>query len=417
MGIKEIYKIFLEGSGICIDTRNIKENCLFFALKGPNFDANKFTAQAIEKGAVLAVIDNKEYFIKGKTYLVDDVLEFLQKFAQYHRKQLTTKVISITGSNGKTTTKELTHAVLSKKYKTTATKGNYNNHIGVPLTLLEVDNSAELSIVELGANHQGEIAELCKIAMPDFGYITNYGKAHLEGFGGVEGVIKGKSELYKYLLSTNAKAFINADDSIQVEKSKNIDSIALVNDVFIDVADPFLRINYKGNIIQTSLVGDYNLNNIRFAISVGEYFGVPIKDIKDAIESYQPDNNRSEQKQINGNTYIMDAYNANPSSMFAAIENFAKLDADLKVVILGDMFELGEYSFDEHKKIVEKTLECEFDKSIFIGAEFYKHRNNSGDFYLSSEDLNREEVFSKLKNAQILIKGSRGMALEKLVME
>jgi len=295
-----LYQHFLACNSVCTDTRKISENCIFFALKGDNFDANTFTNEALEKGAKYVVIDNPNYQIEGKTLLVEDTLVALQKLANHHRKELNTKIIALTGSNGKTTTKELIHTVLSKKYKTIATIGNLNNHIGVPLTLLRLTKETEIGIIEMGANHQKEIELLCEIAEPDFGYITNFGKAHLEGFGGVEGVIKGKSEMYTFLRNNNKLIFVNLDDAIQEEKTKQLNRYTFSKEKEANIkidsieANPMVKISFENTTIQSHLIGLYNANNINAAIAIGKYFEVPNNQIKEAIENYIPENNRSQ---------------------------------------------------------------------------------------------------------------------------
>ena len=360
MNIEALHQIFLNCKSFTTDTRKIGNTSLFFALKGDRFDANTFAREALDKGASYVVIDDKDYFIDERTILVNDTLETLQKLAKFHRTYLNLPIIALTGSNGKTTTKELIHAVLSEKFNVKATVGNLNNHIGVPLTLLSFDSSTEIGIVEMGANHQKEIELLCEIAQPDFGYITNFGKAHLEGFGGFQGVIKGKSEMYHFLRTAHKKAFVNLDDAIQVEKSESITKFSFSTkeknaDVFIidSKANPFVSVEYKNQIIQSQLVGIYNANNINAAITIGNYFKVEDELIKKAIENYNPTNNRSQLSKKDSNQLIMDAYNANPSSMKVALENFIQLPEPNKIAFLGDMFELGDESFDEHKKLVD----------------------------------------------------------------
>ncbi|MBA4154091.1 UDP-N-acetylmuramoyl-tripeptide--D-alanyl-D-alanine ligase [Flavobacterium sp.] len=422
MDISKIHSCFLLCSSVSIDTRKINTNSFFVALKGTNFDANTFAKQALENGAAYVVIDNGDYYIDERTILVEDSLNCLQELAKYHRNYLKTPIIALTGSNGKTTTKELFQAVLSQKYTTKATVGNLNNHIGVPLTLLSFTKETEIGIVEMGANHQQEIAFLCDLAKPDFGYITNFGKAHLEGFGGVEGVIKGKSEMYDFLQKFNKKAFVNFDDAIQFEKTTSIDRIvfSLVNheaDVFIEKveANPFVKIVYDGIDIQSNLIGLYNATNIIAAITVGKYFEVALNDIERGIESYMPENNRSQIIFKNGNEIILDAYNANPSSMDVALDNFIQLKKANKVIIIGDMFELGDESKKEHQTIVNKLISQVDFTCFLIGKEFYnsKIENKYLSFFLSFEDFSIFLKENKFENDFILIKGSRGMALER----
>ncbi|MEC4004589.1 UDP-N-acetylmuramoyl-tripeptide--D-alanyl-D-alanine ligase [Flavobacterium sp. SUN052] len=423
MTIPEIHNLFLQSNGVVIDTRKIISNSIFIALKGENFDANAFAQEALQKEASYVIIDNKNYYINDKTILVEDSLITLQELAKYHRKYLKNIiVIGLTGSNGKTTTKELIQVVLSKKYNTKATIGNLNNHIGVPLTLLSFTTETEFGIVEMGANHQKEIEFLCEIAQPDYGYITNFGKAHLEGFGGVEGVIKGKSEMYNYLKSNNKKAFVNIDDSIQEVKTVEINRITFSNnkesaDIFINTikANPYVIIEYNNVIIKSSLIGLYNANNINAAITIGNYFNVNNKDIKLAIESYIPDNNRSQIITKNTNEIILDAYNANPSSMLLALENFIQLEKENKFIILGDMFELGLESDIEHQNIVT-FLEKQNDiKCFFIGNHFFKNKikKENFTFIIDFENFKNYLQIKQFQNNTILIKGSRGIALER----
>ncbi len=414
--------MFLQCHSVSIDTRKIQPNSLFVAIKGENFDANTFANEALEKGASFVIIDNKDYYIDQRTILVENSLVCLQELAKFHRKYLKLPIIALTGSNGKTTTKELINVVLSKKFKTKATQGNLNNHIGVPLTLLSFDSETEFGIVEMGANHQKEIEFLCELATPDYGYITNFGKAHLEGFGGVEGVIKGKSEMYNYLSENDKLTFINLEDKIQVEKSAALKSytfginkeIANVNIKSI-AANPFVEVQFSDLQIKTHLIGLYNANNINAALAIGKYFGVNNSEIKDALESYIPENNRSQLIAKKTNQIILDAYNANPSSMVVAIENFLQLDDANKVMILGDMFELGTESSQEHKDIINLLLDTKDVSFHFVGKEFYTHRINNTNFLFHEtfEDFSEYLKGIKLENSSILIKGSRGMALER----
>jgi UDP-N-acetylmuramoyl-tripeptide--D-alanyl-D-alanine ligase len=422
MGIEKIYEYFLECSSVSTDTRKIESNSLFVALKGDHFDANAFAEEALKKGASYVIIDNKNYCTnKDKMILVDDSLKTLQELAKYHRLKLGTPIIGLTGSNGKTTTKELINTVLSKKYNTIATIGNLNNHIGVPLTLLRLKKDTEFGIIEMGANHQKEIEFLCSIANPDFGYITNFGKAHLEGFGGIEGVIKGKSELYNYLLENNKTVFTNLDDTIQKTKTDKINRYTFSEKEAANVkisqisANPMVKIGFNNLTIQSHLIGIYNATNINAAITIGKYFNVSYTDIKNAIENYIPSNNRSQLIEKQTNHIILDAYNANPSSMIAAISNFIQLEGKDKIAILGDMFELGSESIMEHQKIVTFLLnEYEID-TYFVGKDFYENKieKKHFQFYKNYEDF--EAVFKTrpIKNKTILIKGSRGMALER----
>jgi UDP-N-acetylmuramoyl-tripeptide--D-alanyl-D-alanine ligase len=422
MTLAEIHNLFLQSSGVVIDTRKIETNSFFVAIKGERYDANTFTKEALEKGSSFAIIDNKDYYIDERTILVDNSLTTLQELAKYHRTYLAIPIIALTGSNGKTTTKELIQVVLSKKFNTKATYGNLNNHIGVPLTLLSFNNKTEIGIVEMGANHQKEIEFLCELAKPDFGYITNFGKAHLEGFGGVEGVIKGKSEMYNYLLSNKKKVFVNFDDPIQEEKTKEIERITFsqINNtctIFIKktTANPLVNVKYKNTVINSRLIGLYNANNINAAITIGSYFGINDTDIKAAIESYIPENNRSQLLSKNSNEIILDAYNANPSSMKVALENFLQLDNPNKIIIIGDMFELGDESLKEHKSIVDYLNKTDNVKYYFIGKDFYSNKIDKQNFtfYKDFESLTNYLKDNSFSNKMILIKGSRGMALER----
>ncbi|MEO8517029.1 MAG: UDP-N-acetylmuramoyl-tripeptide--D-alanyl-D-alanine ligase [Flavobacterium sp.] len=422
MDIPHIHSLFLKCNSISIDTRKIEQNSLFVAIKGENFDANTFAKEALEKGASYVIIDNKEYSIDQRTILVDNSLIALQELAKFHRLYLKLPIIALTGSNGKTTTKELVNAVLSKKYKTKATVGNLNNHIGVPLTLLSFSKETEIGIVEMGANHKKEIEFLCDLAQPDFGYITNFGKAHLEGFGGVEGVIEGKSEMYKYLLKHEKMAFVNLEDSIQIEKSKNIKTFTFgINKEYSNVnissisANPFVSISYNKIIIKTHLIGLYNANNLNAALTIGTFFKVQDAGIKEALEGYIPENNRSQLLTKGSNQIILDAYNANPSSMAVAIQNFVQLENSNKILILGDMFELGEESQKEHQAIVESLLGENEITCYFIGKDFYfnKMARKNYNFYQNFDEFSNFLKGKSIDNSTILIKGSRGMALER----
>lgn len=422
MDISHIHNLFLKCNAVSIDTRKIEPNSMFFAIKGDNFDANTFAKEALEKGASYVIIDNEDYFVDQRTILVENSLTALQELAKFHRQYLKLPIIALTGSNGKTTTKELISVVLSKKYDTKATVGNLNNHIGVPLTLLSFTSETEMGIVEMGANHKKEIEFLCELAKPDFGYITNFGKAHLEGFGGVEGVIQGKSEMYDYLSENNKMAFINLEDSIQVEKSKKMNSYSFgVNKEEADVninsvtANPFVEISFSNFLIKTHLIGLYNANNINAALTIGKYFGVDDLDIKEALEGYIPENNRSQLLSKGTNRIILDAYNANPSSMAVAIANFLQLDNSSKIMILGDMFELGKESPQEHEAIVNSLLNQDEVVCYFIGKEFHANQvdKNNFHFYESFELFSDYLKNIKIENSSILIKGSRGMALER----
>lgn len=434
MVFKDIYSKFLKSNGVVTDSRKVQPNDFFVALKGDNFDANTFASQVLEKGASYVLIDNKDYYVDDRTILVENTLEALQQLANYHRKQLNLPIIALTGSNGKTTTKELINAVLAEKYKVKATVGNLNNHIGVPLTLLSFDYKTEIGIVEMGANHQKEIEFLCGIAEPNLGYITNFGKAHLEGFGGFEGVIKGKSELYEYIRNEEfdeyedeerkKKVFINLDDAIQTQKTEDLSRFTFSfqdenANVFINSveANPFVKVAFEDVEIQSNLIGKYNAANIAAAIAVGKYFKVDTAKIKNAIENYIPTNNRSQILEKNSNKIILDAYNANPSSMKVAIENFLDLEGDSKMMILGDMFELGKESLQEHKNIISLLENQSEIEVFFVGNDFYTNRieNKNIQFFQSFEQLKDQFNTLKITNKTILIKGSRGMALERIL--
>ena len=422
MNISHIHSCFLKCSSVSIDTRKIESNSLFVAIKGENFDANTFVKEALEKGASYVIIDNQNYFIDQRTILVENSLNTLQELAKFHREFLKLPIIALTGSNGKTTTKELINVVLSQKFITKATVGNLNNHIGVPLTLLSFNDKTEIGIVEMGANHKKEIEFLCAIAKPDYGYITNFGKAHLEGFGGVEGVIEGKSEMYQYVSKNDKLAFINLDDPIQVEKTKTLQSFSFgINKENANVnitsvkANPFVEIEFCNFVISTHLIGLYNANNSIAALTFGKYFGIDDNAIKTALESYIPENNRSQILSKGSNQIILDAYNANPSSMKVAIENFVQLDNQNKIVILGDMFELGQESPQEHKEIVDSLYEVGNVVCYFVGKDFYANRIQSYTLYFfeTFDALSKHLMDNKIENSSLLIKGSRGMALER----
>lgn len=422
MNLIEIYSLFLEHPRISTDSRHIKKDSLFFALKGPNFNGNKFASEALAKGAAYAIVDEAEYADSDRRILVEDVLKCLQELGTHHRRQSKAKVIALTGSNGKTTTKELIAAVLKQKYRTLATEGNLNNHIGVPLTLLRLEDDTEMAVVELGANHQKEIAFLSGLAEPDFGYITNFGKAHLEGFGGVEGVIKGKSELYDYLKARGEMIFLNADDPVQTEKLKDYPKNIGFSTTNADHhlienlgASPFVRLRVKDTTMETNLSGGYNFSNCAAAVLIGTYFNIPLADIKRAIETYLPENNRSQLLQKDNLEILLDAYNANPSSMEAALEYFAQLNNGKKVAILGDMFELGEQAGREHKAIADLALSLGLEQLYLVGTEFYTTQAPVPRFR-TFEDLEQQLKAHPIQGpAIILIKASRGMALERLI--
>jgi len=416
MNIEQLYKLYSQSYLADTDTRKIRKGSIFFALKGANFNGNKFAADALKSGSSYVVIDEKEHSQHANFILVENVLETLQQLANFHRKQLNIPIISLSGSNGKTTTKELINVLLSKKLNTTATIGNLNNHIGVPLTLLAMTPTTEIGIVEMGANHIKEIEFLCGIAEPNFGFITNFGKAHLEGFGSVEGIIEGKSELYNFLRNNNGIAFINEDDELQTKQSKGINSITF-NKNFIQFieANPFVKVQFNNTIIESQLIGKYNFNNIAVAIAIGNYFKVPIELIKNAIENYIPTNNRSQILEKGTSKIILDAYNANPSSMQAALENFSQLKDLNKIVFLGDMFELGNDSKKEHQKIADLATSFNFSKVYLIGKAFSTTPVKNAFVYDSFEAFKTSTENLNISNSTILIKGSRGMALERIL--
>jgi len=420
MKLKELHQIFLKSNGICTDTRQIKQNEIFFALKGENFNGNKYAEEAIQKGAFKAIIDENLDDMSNKIK-VDDALQTLQNLASFHRDFLQIPIIGITGSNGKTTTKRLIHAVLEQKFNIKSTEGNLNNHIGVPLSLLKLDENTEIGIIEMGANHQKEIAFLSKIAKPDFGYITNFGKAHLEGFGGIEGVIKGKSELYDFLRMHNKLAFVNADDNKQMQKLKNSKKYSFGEakhadlNIYFKSAKPFVELEFESITIQSKLIGEYNFRNIAAAIGIGYYFGVSNLKIKEAIQNFEAKDNRSQIKITSHNTLVSDAYNANPTSMEAALKSFDTYKSDNKVAILGDMYELGKDEIKEHQKIAQLASRLDIDKIYFCGEIFSKALNpDEFTVYTSFEELRDKLKNQPIKKAHILIKASRGMALERL---
>ena len=420
MNTDQLYDIFLKCNGVSTDTRSIKKGSLFFSLKGENFDGNDYALEAINKGAKYAVIDNNKLenpnFIK-----VNDVLKSLQALSGYHRIKLkNTTIIALTGSNGKTTTKELIHSVLSKKYKTVSTLGNLNNHIGVPLSLLKIKKDSNFAVIEMGANHIGEIAFLTDLVKPDYGYITNFGKAHLEGFGGIKGVIKGKTELYNWLIENKKPILINSDDEIQ-KKFTNSKSILFGKKIhsqfiFKEFNEDFVSVGYNELKIKSKLIGSYNFYNIIAAISFGLYFKIDIKSIQNAIENYTPKNNRSEVLNIKDKKIILDAYNANPTSMRLAIDSFFKLSGS-KALILADMLELGIYSNDEHLEIINHLEKENAGKTYLLGEEFYKLKkeSNSISFYKTKNELILEISNNKILEKNILIKGSRAMKMEELI--
>ena len=425
MKLETVYSYFLESTGICTDTRKIEKGCLFVALRGDNFNGNKFTQQALDKGAFKVIIDDiSQHKNTGETILCKNTLVLLQELATYHRQELNVPMIALTGSNGKTTTKEIINAVLSKKFKTTATLGNLNNHIGVPLTLLSMTKETEIGIVEMGANHKKEIEALCEIAQPNFGYITNFGKAHIEGFGSIEGVIEGKSELYKYISKEKGTLFFNADDPVQnkllgnypskvgfSQTKKNFYTLKQID------ANPYVALQAAQTNITSNLIGAYNFTNISAGVLIGDFFDIPLNDIKQAIEEYLPTNNRSQLITKGSTQIILDAYNANPTSMMAALQHFNTIKTASKMVFLGDMFELGETAQEEHQDIVDYLSNTNIDEVHLIGSYFSKTK-------LQVKNCHQYKTFEALKSAfkntipkdtTVLIKASRGMALERIV--
>ena len=462
MNIEQLYAEYLKRRDVTTDSRKVREGSIFFALKGDNFDGNRFAASALEQGAALCVIDNPECKVDDRCVVVDDVLKTLQELACYHRSQLTVPVIGITGTNGKTTTKELLAAVLSKRYRVHATQGNFNNHIGVPLTLLSMPADAEMLIVEMGANHPGEIDFLCNIANPEFGLITNVGKAHLEGFGSFKGVIRTKTELYKHLAAMAGVIFVNSDNEILMERAEKMSQLPSSPSVLPGVipsipgakpsdytddfkvrgvnmpmasvvtygssetaeckgafvsADPYMKFYFEDDdnvyTVQSQLIGAYNYDNAMAAVCVGRYFGVELFDIKTAIEEYCPSNNRSQFKRTERNALVLDCYNANPSSMMAALENFAAMSGTSKMVILGDMRELGESSLEEHQRIVNYLETMPLQEVWLVGSEFARTQTNFR-LFPDVEAVKAELQTNCPANRLILVKGSNGTHLYQL---
>lgn len=424
MTIEQLYQIYLQHSSIQTDTRKLKQGDLFFALKGPNFNGNLFAEKALELGAAYAVIDEKVGASDNdRLILVDDALNTLQALAKYHRQQFTIPFIAITGSNGKTTTKELVSTVLATHYTTYTTQGNLNNHIGVPLTILSIGKDAEMAVIEMGANHQKEIESYCTYTLPNYGLITNCGKAHLEGFGGVEGVKKGKGELYDFLRNNGGLAFVFNNYDYLLDMSKGISNRYTYSTSDGDIvgtavqSEPYLKVAITKGLqvnIATQLVGDYNLPNVLCAVAIGKYFGVPDEKIVAAIENYAPSNSRSQMIEKDGNHIILDAYNANPTSMKAAIENFAKFPSTNKVLMLGGMMELGEESIAEHTAIVALIKQYSWANVVLVGGDFGKIQHP---FVFFNNALEAKAWFTKkaFTNTYLLIKGSRSMAMEKIL--
>lgn len=428
--IENLYDIFQQYPNISTDTRKVTEGTLFFALKGGNFDGNQYANQALEKGAAYAVVDDLNLPQNDRFLLVEDVLKTLQDLARFHRRRFGIPLIALTGSNGKTTTKELISSVLSFQYQAHYTKGNFNNHIGVPLTLLAMPKETQVAIIEMGANHIGEIEELCHIAEPTHGLITNIGKAHLEGFGSLEGVKQTKSELYRFLEKNDGVVFINMDEPFLTElaaensrkvfykEDSNLDTQVPPKQITFLGADPFVKAAFIDPLgeryeVQTKLIGSYNFPNIMTAIALAKYFRVPPLVIKTSLENYAPTNNRSQIIQQDSNTYILDAYNANPTSMDKALENFAGLTADKKVAILGDMLELGIESQAEHQKVFDKVQHLGFQQVCYVGKEFGKITQTQ--YWETVQDLKQWFIQQNFENTYFLIKGSRGIKLEQVL--
>jgi len=420
MKIDHIYQLFEQSSGVCTDTRSLDENQLFFALKGPSFNGDDFALKAIKNGALYAIVSEHCKEKNDKIIPVSDPLKTLQDLAKFHRDRLEIPVIGLTGSNGKTTTKELINAVLSSEYKTLCTQGNLNNHIGVPLTLLGLQPSHEIAIIEMGANHQGEIAELCRIANPNLGLITNFGKAHLEGFGTIEGVIKGKSELYEHLIHVGGVIFFNEEDSIQKEKLATYDnrsSYGLVEeaDTYLELLQtaPTLTLKWENLELSSSLFGEYNALNIAAALAIASFFEVDPTSVQKSINNYQAKQMRSEVRTINGKQLFLDAYNANPSSLKVSLETFKSLNWENTALVIGDMFELGEEAEKEHRAIVDLIIALGFDEVYLVGKHFQQTNHPFKGFETTTDLL--ENFPESLRDKNIYLKASRSMTLEKVL--
>ncbi len=423
MSIIDLYDLFIHNPQITTDSRNCPKGSIFFALKGDKFDGNQYAGKALASGCVYAVIDNPDYYIGERTILVYNVLKTLQQLAHHHRKVLGLPIIGITGTNGKTTTKELLAAVLSTKFNLLYTEGNFNNHIGVPLTLLRLTHDHEMAVIEMGASHPGDIKELVDIVHPNYGIITNVGRAHLEGFGSFEGVIRTKGELYDYIRRSKGKIFIKKENEYLQSIAKGIEQITYGNgdDAFasgqVVSCDPFLVFNWKQqgklHTVETHMIGSYNLDNVLAAVAVGRFFKIPAERISRAIAAYEPTNNRSQFKKTDNNELIIDAYNANPSSMKVALDNFITMPVQPKAIILGDMRELGPTSDELHAEVVEQIKKGQFDKVFLCGEHFSKVGKEFSPF-ATTEAMVEELRKQPLKGYHILIKGSHSMGLEKL---
>jgi UDP-N-acetylmuramoyl-tripeptide--D-alanyl-D-alanine ligase len=427
MDVTALYSIFKKYPNICTDTRKITEGCIFFALKGPNFNANSFAQEALNKGAAYCVIDDAGFKMNDQCVLVEDVLTTLQQLAQYHRRQLNIPVIAIVGSNGKTTTKELITHVLSTTYNVWATPGNFNNHIGLPLTLLQLTSEHEVAVIEMGANHVGENEALCLIAEPTLGIVTNNGMDHLEGFGDIEGVAKSNSELYYYLLKNNGLAFVNANDEWLMRMSSRLSNKvtyaantmhkkAQADCVGLAIAlQPEIKFEFEQLAGASVLSGDYNFDNIMAAIAIGRHLQVSNQNLIKGVQQYVPSNNRSQWIKTAHNTIFMDAYNANPSSMELALKNFAQVNASNKWVVMGDMFEMGNYAASEHQRMVDLCDELGFNQVVLVGEEFSKTKHAGYLAFIKTEDAKDYLLQQKIQNGMVFLKGSRGMKLETLL--
>lgn len=419
MTLGELYKIFSEKNlNISTDTRKISAGDIFFALKGDNFDGNKFIDEALGKGASFTVCENSED-LRENVVVVTDNTKALQEFASIHRESLKIPIVAITGSNGKTTTKELVREVLSKKFKVLASPASFNNHIGVPLTILSIKPEHQIAILEMGDNHEGEITSLCEIARPTHGLITNIGRDHIGEAGGPEANVRAKLELYEYFKKTGGINFLNHEDSMLVENSQSLKNVNYVNGEVLD-SEEFLKIKIDGSEINTKFIGDYNLQNFRVAFTIGKFFGVLKEDTVLALENYEPKDNRSQKVITEKNEIILDAYNANPDSMRLAIENFSKIKTNKKkILILGDMFEMGSFAGEVHKEIIGLTIELNLKETYFIGKEFSLHKDliESNKFFETTDAFIEYLKQNEIENSFVLVKGSRGMALEKILKE
>lgn len=413
--MEKLYELFLNSKGVQTDTRKLANGELFFALSGDLFDGNKYVEQALEKGAIHAISSDEKFISNKNITVVANVLKTLQQLATHHRKQLKLPIVALTGSNGKTTTKELILSVLSQQYQVKGTAGNFNNHIGVPLTLLSFDTSTEIGIVEMGANHMKEIELLASIALPDYGLITNYGKAHLEGFGSAENIKIGKSELYDNLRDHNKTAIVAHWDQEQLKRSQGIKQLLTNDDYLLEKAEPFINLKFNNEIITTQLTGAYNYHNMLLAAAVGKAFNMKDADILKGLSSYEPTNNRSQIIKIGKLKIILDAYNANPSSMVVALENLNKQSEERKIAILGDMFELGTYAATEHQHIADLAKEMELDKTYLIGENFNKVNSPKAYKFTNFSTFQDSFTIDTQEEAILLIKGSRGMALERIL--